>query len=292
MAFQKILCATDFSAGSKHAVRVAARLAAEADAELVLAHAWHLPTLATSSDYPLPADAITVMIATEERALDAAAREARELGAARVTPVFLTGVPWIQLVELVEKDPAIGLVVIGTHGRTGLARVLLGSVAEKVVRHASCPVMATRAPGGAEPFDHVLVPLDLSASSQRACEFAAQLARPGGRGITLLHVIEVPVTFSSELTEDAMLEQIDRRASKLVEDAAARLRTTVSVPVVTRIRIGHPGAQTLAVLDDDPTFDLVVMVSHGRTGVRRVLLGSVAEKIVRHAPCPVLVEHT
>ena len=88
-----------------------------------------------------------------------------------------------------------------------------------------------------------------------------------------------------------MLEQ-SPRSSKLVDDAAARLRSTVTVPVATRIRIGHPGAETLALLDDDPTFDLVVMGSHGRTGVRRVLLGSVAEKIVRHAHCPVLVEHT
>jgi nucleotide-binding universal stress UspA family protein len=64
------------------------------------------------------------------------------------------------------------------------------------------------------------------------------------------------------------------------------------VPVTTRTRIGTPGAQILAVLDDDRTFDLVVMGSHGRTGLRRVLLGSVAEKVVRHAGCPVVVART
>ena len=64
------------------------------------------------------------------------------------------------------------------------------------------------------------------------------------------------------------------------------------MPVVTRSRIGSPGAQILAVLDDDRTFDLVVMGSHGRTGLRRALLGSVAEKVVRHAHCPVVVAHT
>ena len=66
-----------------------------------------------------------------------------------------------------------------------------------------------------------------------------------------------------------------------------RIKTGVSIEA--RSRIGYPGAQTLAALEDDPTIDLVVMGSHGRTGIKRALLGSVAEKVVRHAPCSVLV---
>ena len=289
MAFKKILCPIDFSSGSKHAMRVALRVANEADAELVLAHVWHLPPLAVTSELPLPADTIQRMIADEERGLAQALEEALAYGAKRVTARFLTGLPWSEIVEAVEQDPAFDLIVIGTHGRTGLARVLLGSVAEKVVRHAPCPVLATRPPGGIEPFDRVLVPIDFSASSQRATQLAARMVKPGGH-ITLLHVIEVPVTFSGELPEDVLLEHIDRRASEYVERVATKLRSETAGSVETQTRVGHPGAQTLLVLAEQPAYDLVVMGSHGRTGIMRVLLGSVAEKIVRHAHCPVLVE--
>ena len=290
MAFKKIMCPTDFSAGSKHALRVAIRLANESDGELVIAHAWHLPALAIGNEFLLPADAVRTMLADEERGLEQAARDARELGAKRVTTVFLTGVPWTEIVDTVRNDPAFDLIVIGTHGRTGLPRVLLGSVAEKVIRHAPCCVLATRPPGGLEPFDRILVPIDFSDSAHHTAELAAGLAKPKGRGITLLHVIEIPTTFSGELPEDALLQQIDRRASQRVEKMAEILRAKVTVPVETIIQIGHPGAQILTLLDDDRSYDLVVMGSHGRTGMRRVILGSVAEKVVRHASCPVLVE--
>jgi nucleotide-binding universal stress UspA family protein len=70
---------------------------------------------------------------------------------------------------------------------------------------------------------------------------------------------------------------------------ATDLEAKVEVPINTRSRVGNPGAQALAMLDDDPSFDLVVTGTHGRTGLKRALLGSVAERIVRHAPCPVLV---
>jgi nucleotide-binding universal stress UspA family protein len=290
MAFKKILCPIDFSVGAKHAMRVAIRMANEADAELVIAHAWHMPAIAAASEFPLPADSVQRMIADEERGLEQAVREARELGAKRVTPLFLTGLPWHEIVETAQNDRAFDLIVIGTRGRTGFARVLLGSVAENVIRHAPCPVLATRTPGGLVPFDRILLPLDFSESSLRAAKLAAGLAKPQGRGITLLHVIEVPITYSGDLPEEELLEEIDRQASQHVARVATMLRETVKAPIETRIRIGHPGAQILGALDEDGAFDLIVMGSHGRTGIRRVLLGSVAEKVVRHAPCPVLVE--
>ena len=80
------------------------------------------------------------------------------------------------------------------------------------------------------------------------------------------------------------------RAS-IPDEWTAELKAKVSVPVMQRTRIGRAGAQILTLLDDDRTFDLVVMGSHGHTGLARMLLGSVAEKVVRHARCPVLVAH-
>lgn len=289
MRFKKILCPIDFSPGSQHAMRVAVRIAGQADAQLVLLHAWYLPALAYGGEYPVAPESVETLCEDDERGLEAAAREAAELGARRVTTKFVTGTPWEQIIDTLAGDAAFDLAILGTHGRTGVGRFLLGSVTEKVVRHAACPVLVVRDRGEVTPFGHVLCPIDFSETSRGAVEFAAELAAPGGAGITLLHVVELPVSYAGEPPLAGFVGDLDKHAAQLLEQWAAELRAKVTVPVATRSRIGSPGGQTLAVLDDDPTFDLVVMGSHGRTGLRRVLLGSVAEKVVRHAGCPVLV---
>ncbi|HEX8106515.1 MAG TPA: universal stress protein [Kofleriaceae bacterium] len=289
MTFRKLLCPVDFSPGSQHALQVAARMAREADAELVLVHAWYVPTTAFGGDYPIPVDLAQEVVDGAQRDLAAARTDATRLGAPRVSSRVLRGVPWDQIVQAAREDPAIDLIVMGTHGRSGLARVLLGSVAEQVIRHAPCSVLAARAPGGVQPFRKVLCPIDFSEDSRHALDRAAELAARTGAGITLLHVIEPAATFSNLPMADNNLQAIDRRATHELARWASELENKVSIPVNTEIRIGRPGVQTLAVLDADPAFDLVVMGSHGRTGIRRVLLGSVAEKVLRHAACPVLI---
>jgi len=288
MSLQKILCPIDLSAGSGRAMAVAARIAGEADAELVLLHAWQVPAGIFPMEQPIPAELLQRMNDEAQRGLEAAVREAATLGARRVTPALRHGIPWMSIVDTLE-DPAFDLVVIGTHGRTGLARILLGSVAEKVVRHAPCPVLAIRPAGEPKPFTHALCPTDFSEDSRRAIDFAAELVRPGGAGITLLHVIEAPVSYSGELPDPDLIRELDRRSADQLEAWAARLRSMSSIPVTTQSRVGWPGAEILAAVDHDPSIDLVVMGSHGRTGIKRVLLGSVAEKVVRHARCPVCV---
>ena len=288
MSFAKILCPVDFSPGSQNAMKVAARMAGTS-AELVIAHAWYLPPLAFAGELPLPPSTIQDMIDDEHRGLEEATREATKLGATRVSSTFLSGAAGDRIVATLRDDPAFDLVVMGTHGRTGLKRILLGSVAEYVVRHAPCSVLATREHGEPGRYKNILVPVDFSPSSRHAIDLAAQVVEAGGAGITLLHVIELPVTYSGEPHMAAFLTDLDKRATYMLEDWASALKSKVSVPVATRARIGRPGGQTLALLDEDPTFDLVVMGSHGRTGLSRVFLGSVAEKVVRHAQCPVLV---
>lgn len=287
MSFTKILCPIDFSAGSQQAVRVAVRLANERGAELVLLHAWHVPPMALSGEYMLSAEIIQEMSDDAQRSLDAALRDATALGAKRATAKLVSGVPWNTITETAEAG--FELIVIGTHGRTGLSRFLLGSVAEKVVRHAPCSVLTVRPDGESQPFRHVLCPVDFSASSRQALELAAELVAPGGVGITLLHVLELPIAYSGEPPLPELYRDLDKRSADLLEEWATQLRAKTSVPVTARSRIGGAGGETLAVLDDDRTFDLVVMGSHGRSGIARVLLGSAAEKVVRHARCPVLV---
>jgi len=284
MSFTKILCPTDFSPGAHHALAVAIRLARESGAELVIAHAWHIPPIAYSLEAPFPPYIVQQIIDDAEASLDEAMAEARAAGAKSVSSKVLSGVPWMEIVDALEKQ-TFDLCVIGTHGRTGLSRVLLGSVAEKVTRHAPCPVLAIRPDGEDKPFHHALVPTDFSENSVQALDLASELVEPTG-SITLLHVIEAPVAYSGATPE--LGREFDKAAAGAL---AQQIKThhATKLPITPRARIGYPGGQTLAELDADETIDLVVMGSHGRTGIRRILLGSVAEKIVRHARCPVLV---
>jgi nucleotide-binding universal stress UspA family protein len=286
MSFHKILCPIDFSPGSQQAMRVAVRLATERSAELVLVHSWNLPPTAFAGEYTFPADVIQQLSDDARRGLDAAARDAGALGAKRVTSRLLSGLPWS---TIVGAAAGCDLIVIGTHGRTGLARILLGSVAEQVIRHAPCSVLVVRPDTEPRPFAHVLCPVDFSESSQYAMQLAGELAHPGGAGVTLLHVLELPVAYSGEPPMPELYRDLDKHSADLLDEWAARLTAKSAIPVTKRSRIGYPGAHTLAVLDDDRTFDLVVMGSHGRTGIARALLGSVAEKVARNARCPVLI---
>ena len=119
---------------------------------------------------------------------------------------------------------------------------------------------------------------------------AIELALPNRAAITLLHVQEPSVAWGEVRPFDVYAE-VSSDATKTLERWGQELAAKVSVPVHQKMRVGRAGAQLLAVLDDDPTVDLVVMGSHGRTGITRLALGSVAEKTVRHARCPVAVTH-
>lgn len=289
MTFRKILCPTDFSPGSFHALKTAAAIASAHDAELVVANVWYVPSMAYAGEAPVPSDAVDQLAADSQRGLAEAVREATALGARRVSSRLLAGVPWDQLVATLSHGDGFDLVVMGTHGRTGLARILLGSVAEQVVRHAPCPVLTVREGASAGRFGHVLCPIDFSDHSRPALDLAASVAAPGGAGITLLHVVELPASYNEEPLGEGVIQELDQSAARRLERCGDELRARIGVPVTTRTRIGRPGAQILAALDDDPSFDLVLMGSHGRTGLSRLLLGSVAEQVVRHASCPVLV---
>jgi nucleotide-binding universal stress UspA family protein len=290
MAFKKLLCPIDFSSGSQQALTLAVRIAHETGAELVLAHAWHMPARAFAGDYPIPDHMLHQMLDEAGGALDDARKRVIELGVERVTARLLRGVPWDQIAQAARADSAIDTIVMGTHGRSGLARVFLGSVTEQVIRHAACSVLAVREQGATLPFRNILCPVDFSDDSRHAVDRAAELASHGAAGIKLLHVIEPALSYSELSMGENHLSALDHRASHELEGWASQLSKKVSVPVRTAIDIGRPGARILAALDADPTIDLAIMGSHGRTGLKRVLLGSVAEKVLRHAPCPVLLE--
>ena len=143
MTARKILCPLDFSPGSAQALRLAIGLAREQGARLPLMHVWYVPQTGLG-DFPFPRSVAAQIVVQATEALDTAAQEARAAGVKVVTSQVVQGVPGWTVVDALNRDPAIDLVVVGTHGRTGLARVLIGSVAEYIVRHAPCPVLVAR----------------------------------------------------------------------------------------------------------------------------------------------------
>jgi nucleotide-binding universal stress UspA family protein len=291
MRFHKILCPIDFSPGSDRALHHAVELARHHQAELVIVHAWFLPPNVYASELAFPAVALDQLVRDVDRSLELAVGRAVQLGAPRVSGRTLAGAAPGEIDRALAEDPSFDLVVIGTHGRTGVRRILLGSVAEKVVRHAPCSVLAVHDTDELRPFRSALCPIDFSERSREAIALAGAILEPPAT-ITLLHVVEAPVSYAGDPHTDGFVEDLDRRAAALLERWAAEARAKTGATVVTRSRVGAPGVQTLSVLGDDPGFDVVVIGSHGRTGLRRVLLGSVAEKVVRHAGRPVLVART
>lgn len=141
---KRIVCAVDFSEGSHHALHVAIELARKSQAVLILLHVEERPLWLSEPFVHLPGDLRHEQIVKAERELAAWQLEAQRRGAAEVITRLTSGVPWDRIVSLARSDPRIELVVVGTHGRTGVAHALLGSVAERVVRHSPCSVMVVR----------------------------------------------------------------------------------------------------------------------------------------------------
>ncbi len=175
-----------------------------------------------------------------------------------------------ELIETVTEQ-AVDLMVLSSHGRTGGGRWLLGSVAEGVLRHSPCPVLLVR---GEADWQRLLVPLDGSPDSLQAVTVAATLAEPSSQ-VELFRCAEL----------EGIPLSLEERES-ILEAIRAELEA-VTVPGAHTTRRVVEGKAASAILAQGA--DLVVITSHGRTGLKRWLLGSVAEQVARYAQCSVLV---
>lgn len=225
-----------------------------------------------------------------EKALQTVEERAREAGVETVETAKRDGAPHKEILAYVEEE-SIDLVVMGTHGRKGLDRYLLGSVTEKVVRASPVPVLSVkREDASPEPIEYtdVLVPTDGSEGAEVAVDHGVELAGLVGADVHGLYVTDVRATVPNvdDGSQTAILEQLaseGKRAAEYVETAA----NEAGVEARTAVVRGTPYAQIREyVVEHD--VDLIAMGTHGRTGIERYLLGSVAEKVVRTADVPVL----
>jgi nucleotide-binding universal stress UspA family protein len=281
--FRRILCPVDLTSSSEAAVRQATALARWHHAEL---HALHvIPLLPELWAVPLSVGAagleprITAGFRTELEKLFAPAREEGVLTSVELAE----GDAGLEILRRADEK-GNDLIVIGTHGRGGLERLLLGSVAEKVLRHARCPVLTVRDPAPSEPahapFHTVLCPTDFSATAQRAVEYATWLAEEGQADLVLLNVLEGPREMGHY---DVLLEQ--HMEAQLKDAVSAEARDWCRVHET--VRHGQPPQQILAVATEVHA-DLIVMGARGRSGLDRLLFGSTSNEVVRMAPCPLL----
>lgn len=201
-----------------------------------------------------------------------------------------------EICRLAQKIPA-DLIVMPTHGRTGLKHVFLGSTAERVVRHSPCPVLVVRErrrqskTGPRLTVKRILVPVDFSECSQEGLQYAIGFANQFGARIMLLHATYLGYIYSSEGTalydvrglQNAARENAERQMQKFVR--AAKFGR---VKYETAFTDGSPALDICAFAKQHDV-DLIVSSTHGLTGFEHVLIGSIAEKVVRRAPCSVLV---
>jgi nucleotide-binding universal stress UspA family protein len=299
MKLSTILVGVDFSPESRIALEHALDIARRAGARVVLVHVSVVPQRPES----VP-DGILPMLSEYERILRGYLAEDRrrlaELCArcadegVDVSAMILDDLPDRGICKAAAEVGA-DLVMIGTHGRAGVKRLLLGSVAERVVRLSGHDVLVARPgarPPGSRGYRRILVAMDFSPMAEAALRGALSLAAPDAC-IDMLHCKYIPALAYGvgpsrrELAE--LTAPLDREIRARGDALVARYtRPGLSLAFHT---IDAEPMQGIIEWHDRNTYDLAVVGSHGNRGLRRFLLGSVAEAIVRHASTPVLVVH-
>jgi nucleotide-binding universal stress UspA family protein len=279
---QHVLCPVDFSESSTRALAHATALTRWYGAQLTVLHVVDVPT-----EFVDPV--------TRDEALTELHRFVEGAG---VSPdVHVIADAGDASTTIVDQALATrtDLIVLGTHGRGGFKRLLLGSVAETVLHEAPCPVLTvsphTKAASSAVvTFKRILCPIDFSPSALQALEFALNLARQAGGLVTLFHVVEwLP---EDEPRGSAHFDVPEFRGH-LVDDAKRRLRSLVAEESRTWCEIdeiiasGRAHREILRAAEAG-SVDLIVMGAQGRGGVELALFGSTTEQVVRGAACPVL----
>lgn len=293
MNLRRILAPVDFSDTTDAGLSPAVSLATEYGAELLLLHVLSFPY--PQIDHTLPTFDLDAYYDEMQRSALAGLDGLVDESTRSYSPVrrlVERGVAYAEIAR-VAKEESVDLVVMPTHGRTGLAHLLAGSTAERVVRLAPCPVLTIcpkEAPHAFRP-ERVMVATDFSDTADLALTEATALARRYGAEITLVHVVtlwdsdpgnpawrfpSVPQEFGDSLATAAQ-QHLDERAT----GAEGTVRTSV-------LR-GFDPAREIVSAAEAAEADLLVVGTHGHRGLAHMLLGSVAEKIVRTFPGPVLV---
>jgi nucleotide-binding universal stress UspA family protein len=293
---REILCPTDFSETSRHALDHAIMIAKWYGSRIAALHVIHMPLVPEpppsilAAGSPGPAPVVTSTYQVCEADVRNWVQPAERAGIS--TEVFVDeGNAARRILEHARSWPT-DLIVLGTHGLTGIEHAMLGSVTERVLRQAGCPVLTVPpvvVTAAKVPYKRLLCPLDFSESSLNALRYAFSLAKEADAGLTILHVFDWP------RDGDLLVERFDTKEFRRVveEDVRARLSALVTDDVrqwcspSTTVAYGKPYREILDLAGKEET-DLIVMGVRGRNPLDLTLFGSTTNHVVRRATCPVL----
>lgn len=297
---KKILFPTDFGESAEEALRYAAMLASQYDAELTMMHVVSL-----FSDGPATAEEqISEMEQYADKFADQLHQQADEFidraiehesyRHLNMKKLIVRGFsPNQEVVRVVEQE-GVDLIVMGTYGRGGVRHMLFGSTAEQVVRTANCPVLTVRhhAPHTLDfqRIRSILLPTDFSEYSKKALPYALSFAENYGADLHVLHVFEQrihPAFYIQDKSTPFDLDQglHDRALDALDEFVYDELKDKISFKC--EVASGKPFVEIINYARDNE-IDLIVLATHGLTGLEYMVIGSTTERVVRKAPCPVL----
>jgi nucleotide-binding universal stress UspA family protein len=292
LPIRKILFPTDFSNASTLALGHAVMLADSFGAELTLFHVAADEKHSRQAQFPQLEKAGDELqeLAEAQLAEMAGAKRPQRLAVKRV--VRQSHLP-AQEIANYARDEGFDLLVMGTHGRTGVAHLLMGSMAENLVRLAPCPVLTVREhtpKAEVTPYLKILAPVDFSPFSEKALKYGIALAMNFEASLAALHVMDQPVQPTHYQLGDNLLmmlqPDLESRTHQALQQMMKRLAPK-DMDYSTAYVFGRAYAEIVnyAARND---VDLMVIGTHGLSGLQQFLLGSTAAKIVRHAPCPVL----
>jgi nucleotide-binding universal stress UspA family protein len=278
--YKKILVAFDGSASGENALRQACRLARDEKSWIRVVTV--VPPFEGDLDLTGVGDVHEAVLRPARAHLARAEAVAAEEGAL-IKASLEEGEPSQRLVAVAEAERC-GVVVMGRRGRSRLERAMVGSVTARVIGLGSADVLVVPL-GAAIGWDTILVATDGSGSSVGAARTAVDFASSYGAKLHAVSVVDVPDEFHAEAP--AVVDRLIEKARGYLAGVRA-LADAAGVGCATAVREGA-SAEAIVRLAAEITASLVVMGSHGRTGLVRLLMGSVTEKVIGHAPCPVLV---
>ena len=291
----RILLPIDFSFCSDQLLDHALHLARKYKADLIVYHAIVL----YEDDPHNPAHIFPDIQAISDKLhrtarikMEAAADSHRGLGI-RIETIQERGFSASEMILRFVEDHDVDLIVMGTRGRRFPGPLLLGSVAEKVVRHATVPVLTIRGqknPGTVDTIEHILVPVDFSDHSRNALAHARDVAATFGARLQLLHVVEdvVHPIFYTATGKTSLFDLRPNLKSRSEEELERLFEDTPGPDVDHEVHCvdGHAAGEIVRFASEQNT-NLIIMATHGLSELSQVLIGSVTQRVVRRAPCPV-----
>lgn len=298
LAINKVLYPTDFSEDARSAMNLALFFAEQYDAEL---HMLHVNTIHQDASDEEVDGHLTWPPELSQRAQELADSEMNKwLAPLREKPLRIIEAKRKELfagpaILSYAEEQDIDLIVMGTHGRRGFRRAMLGSVAEEVLQKAECPVLTLRYDGSEKPVEamsQLMVPIDFSSHSRQALQSAIAVARIYKSHIHLVHIIndlQLPAFYSPMIGpfEGQQYEQVRKDALETLDSWMHELEGT-DVPFTTHVRVGST-AERIISFAKEQDISLLVIATHGLTGLKHMLFGSTAEQVVRYVGCPVMV---